>query len=404
MAALSDNPVVLLHGARQVGKSTVIKQIIENKDYSASFITLDNATYLAAAQANPDGFLDSYSNVNLAIDEVQRVPELFLALKASVDNKRTPGKYLLTGSSNVFLLPKVSESLAGRIEILTLFPFSQTELAGNDFNFVDHFFKSRISLPSIKGIKRDELINKVIAGGYPESVTRKDKSRRVAWFNSYITTILQRDVRDISNIESLTDLPKILSLIAVRAGNLMNYAELSRSTRVSQSTLKRYMTLLNATFLIYLLMPWTKNLGKRLIKTPKAYLCDTGLLSALAGNDEKKLNEDANLFGHYLENFVLLELVKLISFSSEIYQIYYLRTASGGEVDFIIEKSNGDIMAVEVKSGSLVDKKSFKNIEMLRDALGKKFLRGIMLYTGSAVVPFDKQLIALPINTLWEVE
>ena len=257
LEALTDSPVVLLHGARQTGKSTLVKYIAET-DYPAKYLTFDDISILSAAQNNPQDFISGYSN-NLVIDEIQRVPEIFLAIKNFVDKNRKAGKFILTGSANVLLLPKISESLAGRIEILTLFPLSQSELKNTKINFIDELFGNRFShrdmfvKSGINSQKKNNLVNKVLTGGFPEMITRKDRERQNAWFKSYITTILQRDVRDIANIEKLSDLPKLLGLFASRAGTLLNFAELSRSSAIPQTTLKRYIALFEAIFMIYIL-------------------------------------------------------------------------------------------------------------------------------------------------------
>lgn len=398
LAALSDSPVVLLHGARQTGKSTLIKSLV-GEEYPAEYLTFDDPGFLSAAQNNPIEFLSAYEG-SIALDEVQRVPGIFPAIKSLVDKKRTPGKFILTGSSNVLLIPKISESLAGRMEILNLYPFSQNEITGADSNFVDDVFGKNYKMPNIPG-KQNELIKKVSTGGYPEMLTRKNKERQDAWFKSYVTTILQRDVRDIANIEKLSELPKLLKLFASRAGTLLNFAEFSRSSAIPQTTLKRYTALLEALFMIYLLPAWSGNLSKRLIKTPKLYLSDTGLLSHLTGFNSEKQKSDTLLWGRVLENFVLMELVKQASWSDYNLSLYHFRTSGGQEVDFVIERSDGAVIAVEVKASSKVDSAMFNHMKAFADELGDKFLRGIIFYTGNEPIPFAKNLIALPVEVLW---
>ncbi len=393
--ALSDTPVVLLHGARQTGKSTLIKHLIE-KGLSATYINFDEAGIFSAAQNDPQGFLEGYEGC-LAIDEVQRVPEIFRAIKIMVDNDRVPGKYLLTGSSNVMLIPKISESLAGRIEIIPLYPFSQNEISGNKFNIVDYIFSKTFKVGSIP-LNINNMWTKIISGGFPEVQFKKSAERRNAWFKSYISTILQRDVRDLSNIENLSQLPRLLHLLGARAGTLLNFSELSRSTSIPQTTLKRYTTLLEAIFMIYFLPAWSGNLSKRLIKTPKIYLTDTGLLSFLTDINESRIQTDSLIKGRILENFVLMELIKQSSWSENNFSIYYMRTSSGREVDFVIEKNDGTLVCVEVKSSSTVYKDMFKNIESFAEETKKRFLRGIILYTGNKAIPFASNLFAIPVN------
>lgn len=397
MEALSDSSVVLIHGARQVGKSTLVKSLTES-DYPAKYITFDDSSVLSAAQNNPHDFISGYSE-SLVIDEVQRVPEIFLAIKSYVDRNRKAGKFILTGSANVLLLPKISESLAGRMEILRLYPLAQNEISGDKRNLIDEISKDKFNPNKIS--TSDDLINKVLSGGFPEMLTRKDRKRQKAWFNSYITTILQRDVRDIANIEKINELPKLLSLFASRAGTIFNYAEFSRSSGIAQTTLKRHVSLFEAIFMIQVLPAWSGNLSKRLFKTPKLYLNDTGLLSHLVGFESSRIHSDALLWGRILENFVFVEMLKQTSWSNFNLSLFHYRTASGQEIDFIIERNDGKLIAVEVKATSKIDAKDFNHIKAFEDETKDKFLRGILFYTGSEIIPFSKNLIALPINTLW---
>ena len=398
LAALKDSPVVLVHGARQTGKSTLVKHLSEN-DYPAKYLTFDDPTILSAARSSPLEFLTNYDD-NLVIDEVQRVPEIFLTIKGLVDKKRKSGKYILTGSSNVLLLPKVSESLAGRMEILNLFPFSQSEISGSDYNFIDEIFKKDFK-PNVDPKKKNDLTDRILSGGFPEMLFRKERLRQEAWFKSYVTTILQRDVRDIVNIEKLSELPRLLKLLASRAGTLFNFAELSRSAAIPQTTLKRYISLLEVIFLILPLPAWSGNLSKRLIKTPKLYLSDTGLLSHLISFEHDKIVNDPLSWGRIVENFILLELLKQSSWSNYNLSLFYFRTSSGQEVDFIIEHSNGSLVGIEVKASAKVTADNFNHLRVFAEENRKKFLRGFVFYTGAEIIPFAKNLFAMPISTLW---
>jgi predicted AAA+ superfamily ATPase len=397
--ALKDSPVVLLNGARQVGKSTLVEWL-SSHGHTARYVTLDDAVVLSAVHNNPEGFLAGYQEP-LIIDEVQRAPEIFLALKASVDKKKRAGQFLLTGSANVLLIPKLSESLAGRMEILSLYPFSQSELEETKGSFVEDIFAEKMPKYSVKNITRHLLRDRMIKGGYFEAVQRNDPARRNSWFSSYVTTILQRDIRDLMHIEGLTALPRLLALLASRSGSLLNFAELSNSSTIPQTTLKRYMTLLETTFLVRLVTPWSKNLSKRLIKTPKLYLTDTGLMLYLLGADDQRLRSDGEIMGKAVESFVLNELLKLISWCKTQTQIHHFRTHTGQEIDFLLERRDGSIVCIEVKSGQKVDASSFKTMKMLEAEMKKKFLRGIVLYDGNEVIPFEKNLYAVPIQALW---
>jgi len=399
LKALSDSPVVLLNGARQVGKSTLAHWISEN-GHRAQYLTLDDASILSAIHLDPRGFLSGFEKP-LIIDEVQRAPELFRAIKQDVDKKRRAGRYLLTGSANVLLLPKLSESLAGRMETLSLHPFSQSELEETQGSFVDAAFASRLPPFSLKSVTQADTLQRILKGGFPEAHQRPALDRRNAWFGSYITTILQRDIRDLANIEGLTTLPDLLSLIAARSGSLLNFAELSNSSNIPQTTLKRYLVLLETTFLVHRIRPWSSNLSKRLVKTPKIYLADTGFLTYLVGADERRLKTDGSLFGKIMETFVLNELVKLNTWSKTKPRIYHYRTQLGKEIDFLLERNDGSIVAIEVKSSSTVDSSSFAAMISLSHNLKKRFVRGIVFYAGNETIPFGKNLLALPIQSLW---
>src|SRR3989344_1901610 len=296
LEALADTPVVLLNGPRQAGKST-LAQGVASHEHLARYLTLDDATTLAAARNDPQGFLAGFEGP-VVIDEIQRAPELFLAIKAQVDRDRRPGRFLLTGSADVLLLPNLAESLAGRMEILTLWPFSQGEIEKNQEDFIDTIFSRTISRKQYPRLKGSDIIQKILRGGYPEILVRQTESRQAAWFGSYITTILQRDVRDITHIEGLTALPRLLALLAARAASLINFSEISRTSTIPQSTLKRYMTILEITFLLQTLPAWSGNLSKRLVKAPKLVIGDTGLMTYLLGLNEERLFHDPILAGH----------------------------------------------------------------------------------------------------------
>ncbi|MDQ1256232.1 MAG: uncharacterized protein QG656_828 [Candidatus Hydrogenedentes bacterium] len=395
--AMADTPVVLVHGARQTGKSTLAKAYAESVS-GARYLTLDDATVLMAAIEDPEGFLSRFDGP-IVLDEVQRAPDLFRAIKLVVDRNRQPGRFLLTGSSNVLLLPNLSESLAGRMEILTLWPFSGSELAGNARSFVDALFAEG-PMPSIHSPEpRSALMERILTGGFPEAVTRGSARRRNAWFGSYITTILQRDVRELSNIEHLTLLPRLLNIVAARAASLLNHAELSRALGLPQSTLKRYMSLLEATFLVRPLPSWSTNLGKRLVKSPKLMLCDTGLMAYLLGVDSGNAVPD-HLTGALVENYAAMELTKHLGWSETRASLYHFRERTGKEVDMVLENAAGQIVGIEVKASSSVSKNDLKHLHFLREQIGGRFFRGVVLYAGAESISFDDKLEAVPLGML----
>lgn len=399
-AALKDTAVILLTGARQVGKSTLAMNLAD-ESYLPQYLTLDDSTILASAKESPHAFLDAVEPP-VIFDEIQRAPELFLPMKAAVDRKREPGSYLLTGSADVLLLPAVADSLAGRMEVLSLRPLSQGEIEGQTEDFIDWICADDFEPGKpVKKEERADLFRRALVGGYPEVVKRETPSRRDAWFRSYITTLMQRDVRDLANIEGLADLPRLLSLLAARAGGLLNYSEVSRGSGIPQSTLKRYAALLEQVFLIERVPAYSGSLAKRLVRSPKMFMTDTGVLAYLQGLTWEKIKFDSSLAGPLMENFVYAELRKQAAWNETRVGIFHFRTGSDQEVDFVLETGDGSAVGVEVKSGASVGADAFKGLKVLEGILGKQFKRGIVLYTGDATVPFAANMFAVPIQKLW---
>lgn len=398
LEALADSPVVFLHGARQTGKSTLIQELASGR-HRAEYITLDDAGTLAAARTDPTGFVPAL-RTPVVIDEVQRAPDLLLAIKASVDRDRRPGRFLLTGSANVLLIPRVSESLAGRMEILTLYPLSQGEIEGVRESFVDRVFSDEPFPLKREAVNREDVIQRVLAGGYPEVLARAP-ARRGAWFGSYVTTILQRDIRDLQEIERLTELPRLLSILAARTGALLNVADLSRASGIPQRTLARYLTLLQMTFLLQLLPAWTVNVRRRLLKSPKLLALDTGLASHLIGQNTEGLTKAPDLLGHLLETFVIAEVVKQITWNEANPHPHHFRTAEGDEVDLVLEAPSGRLVGIEVKASATIGTADFKGLRVFAAAAGRKFQRGVVLYLGDMAVPFGEAFNALPVPMVW---
>ena len=404
MDALADSPVVLVNGARQTGKTTLVQSLAPQRP--ASYFTLDDLGVLSAARSDPQGFLAGLPGP-VVLDEVQHAPALFPALKAAVDRQRTPERFLLTGSANVLLLPKLSESLAGRMEVLTLWPLAQAELVGTAANLVDALFSDTLfaewtpARQDLPATDRADLVRRLLGGGYPEPLARSRPERRRAWFSSYLTTILQRDVRDIANIDGLTDLPRLLALLASRTGGLLNQADVSRAAGLPYTTLLRYLTLLEATFLVQMLPAWSSNLGLRLVKAPKVTLCDTGLAASLLGLDAERLAQDGTVRGQLLETFVTMEVRKQTGWSRTQPGLFHWRTAGQQEVDLLLENAAGRIVGIEVKASGTAEASDFKGLRALAEATGDRFLRGVVLYAGSQAVPFGERLHAMPLSALW---
>ena len=399
LRALSDTPVVLLNGARQTGKSTLV-QSLGQTELKARYLTLDDSTVLSSADKDPMGFIRQFEGT-VIIDEVQRAPGLFDAIKIEVDRRRMAGRFLLTGSANVLLLPKLSQSLTGRMELLTLWPFSRGEIESRKETFVDTLFGDINKLPTYSVADRKQVWEEMSIGGYPEVISRSEPDRRQAWFGSYITTILQRDIRDMSHIDGLTIMPRLLSILAARSPGLLNFAELSRSSGIPQTTLKRYLSLLETTFLVRLLPAWSGNLSKRLVKSPKILICDSGLMSYLKGFEPARLDLYPEYAGPLMENFVIMELFKQISWSRTQPQLYHFRSQAGQEVDVFMEERGGRIATIEIKASAQVSFKDFQGICAARDMLGKRWICGVILYMGTEKVSFGDNLFAMPVDTLW---
>jgi predicted AAA+ superfamily ATPase len=403
MTALTDTPVVVLHGARQVGKSTLARMAIE-AGHPARYLSLDDPGVFAAAQADPVGFVRGLEGP-VVIDEWQRVPELARAIKMEVDEQRIPGRFLLTGSASALALPRISEFLAGRMEIITLWPFSQGEIVGVHDNLVDALFEGR-SLASRRvgtddGESSPSLLGRLARGGYPEAVARANSSRRAAWFSSYVTSVLQRDVRDLANIERLADMPRLLGLLAARSASLLSFTELASSVSMPQTTLKRYMSILQSIFLVQLLPAWSRSRSKRLVKAPKVLLSDVGLATHLAGVDGSRLLDERKLLGSLVEDFVIMEAIKQLGWSETDARPLHFRDHGGNEVDMVLERRDGRIVGLEVKAGVTVGSSDFRGLRKLAEVAGSDFIRGILLYGGKETIPFGDGLQAVPLGRLW---
>lgn len=399
MAALADTPVVVVVGARQTGKSTLVTSLAA-KGHQAEYVTLDDPPVLAAARRDPVGFIDQFDGP-VILDEVQRAPQLFLPIKAAVDRDRQPGRFLLTGSANVLLVPSVADALVGRVEVLTLWPFSAAELQGRPGQrFFEWLFASRPTLPPSEAVDRAQLVERLLRGGYPEVVERADEDRRRRWFSSYLTTILERDVRALADIGRLEELPALLTAIALRSRGPLNKSGLSQDLGIANSSIDRYLLLLARVFVVRRFAAWHSRLHPRLVKAPKLLISDAGLLCQLLRADADRLTDDAALFGLVLESYVGMELVKNLEIAQAGTSAMHYRTSKGVEIDFLVESADGRVAGIEVKAGQTVDAGDFKRFERLERALGDRFARGIVLYTGHRAVPFGDKLAAWPISLL----
>lgn len=398
--ALEDTPVNLIVGPRQVGKSTLCDQLIQEGAFKGQAITLDDPAILAGAQADPLGFLQDLHK-HVIIDEVQRVPELLLSIKKLVDEDRAGRRIILTGSANVMVLPKVADSLAGRIEIHNLWPLSVSELHGKKSNFLQNLVATDGRFEGGK-FSWNEIIQSIKTGGYPEIVKRTTENRRAKWFESYIKLILQKDIKELANIEGLADIPMILNFITTRVGSTINFSELGRLAKIKNSTMHRYITLLEQVYLILKIPAWTPNAEGEFVKSPKIILNDTGLLCHLRGEGVESLIANRSTAGSFLENFVTMEIIKQITWSDVGIKPYHFSMHKGVEVDLVLEDSKKQLYGIEVKSTSTITQDNFKGLKRFAEIAGKKFRRGIVLYTGEHTVGgFGEHMQAVPLSSLW---
>jgi predicted AAA+ superfamily ATPase len=389
VTALKDTPAIIIVGPRQCGKTTLAKQIIGE---SWTYITLDDVNQLQFAKNDPVGFIRNITAKHVVIDEVQRVPELILSIKQSIDENRLSGRFLLTGSADALTLPRVADSLAGRLEIVSLLPLA---------TFLTKIVSGHA--PESQQVRiREQLISNVIAGGFPEALLRKEESRRVAWFSQYILSIVQKDMKDLGQIEHLDVMPRLIQMMCNQVGSLVNYTEVGNALGLSRQTVSKYLKLLEQLFIFQELPAWHRNQNKRLSKTPKAHVVDSGLLCALRRINHEKIKREPQLFGNLLENYVLCELRRLASWNDEQLYFSHYRDKDQVEVDIVIETMSGDVIGIEVKASATLRKQDFQGLERLRKLAGKNFLMGIVLYDGDHTNALDKTIFSAPIGSLWQ--
>lgn len=398
--ALQDSPVVLIHGPRQCGKTTLARSVCEPLGYR--YLSFDDEVLRAGALADPAGFVADLPG-RVVLDEIQRVPSLFASIKLAVDRRRVPGRFVLTGSTNVLLLPGLADSLAGRMEILRLHPLSQTELARGVPVFLDRLLAADFPVRAGERLGR-ALAERVAAGGYPAALARPSPARRARWYRDYVQAIVERDVRDLARIQALDALPRLMTMAAGQSARLANLAALSAPFHLTRQTIRDYVTLLERVFLLEELPPWHTNRLSRLVKTPKLHLGDTGVAAALLGVDAAGLWEDRTLLGQLLETFVLQELRRQATGREPAPVFHHFRDKDGVEVDLVLEAGPRAIAGVEIKASGTVTASDFRGLRKLREAAGEAFRSGVVLYDGEACVGFGERLFAVPVSMLWEVE
>ena len=409
LLALRSNPIVYVNGPRQAGKSTLVRALAREQ-FPADYVTLDSATQMAAAAASPRTFLGGRPQP-LIIDEVQLVPELFRVLKEIVDEQRFQnpkhgnGRFLLTGSADIMALPGLADALVGRMAVKTLLPFSAAEHNSTAEGFIQNLFNCDFATQSSsESFTRAtiELEQAMARATFPPA-TQLHGDERSTWFEGYLTTIMQRDLRTLAEIEKVTVMPRLLQILASRAGSLLNDASIARDVGLNPVTGKNYRMLLNALFLSFEIPPWYRNIGKRLVKSAKGYITDTMLLCHLLGRTLPELRDTRpDIYGHVVENFVATEIRKQLFWTPGVHaQLLHFRTTDNREVDFVLERPDGSIAAVEVKTTDHVASADFAGLRYLAELAPESFRCGVVLYTGDQVVPFGEKLYALPLSMLW---
>lgn len=398
LEALADTPVVLVMGARQVGKSTLVRSIAET-EHPATVLSLDVANVRESAQRDPHGFVADLDGATV-IDEVQRVPDLVLEIKDAVDHDRSSGRFLLTGSANLLRSRRVTETLAGRVDIIRLWPLSQHEIHGGQSRFVDDLLLGQVPRIADAIPGRDAFAEIVAQGGYPEPRVRSSQGRS-RWFASYLTATLERDIRDIGDLYRDEELPRLLASLAARSAQPANWTAIARELRLADKTVATYAGLLESIFLVRRIPAWRPSFLQRVLHAPKVYITDTGLLCHLLGVDADRVANDDRVTGLALETFVGMEVIKQADASADPPAVLHYRDRDGGEVDLVLETRAGRVAAIEVKAAQTVTTADIRGIRKIRDHVGENFAAGVVLYTGERTIHLDERIWAVPLSGLW---
>ena len=396
--AMADTPVICLLGPRQSGKTTLVRQLEPERAY----VSLDDNNYYQTATSDPAEFMASLPDV-VTLDEVQRAPMLLPAIKRAVDEDRRPGRFLLTGSANLLLLPKVTESLAGRMEVIQLQPLTEAEKMRQPGLFVNALLEGAFNTAIRPETQTTEptLAERLTAGGYPEPLTRSPVRAR-QWRRQYLRTIIERDVQDVARVRDSHELARLLELLAVRSAQLFNASNLANSLGLHRDTVEHYVSVLERLFLVRRLPAWHRNTGKRLIKSPKLHLVDSGLAATLAGLSAEDWLSKRERMGHLLESFVVQQLIAQSAWTDPDLRFWHYRDKDQVEVDVVITQGR-KTWGIEVKAATTLNPKDGKGLTRLADYCGKDFKRGILLYTGKDILPLgDKRLLAVPVSELWK--
>jgi predicted AAA+ superfamily ATPase len=396
--ALADTPVVCLLGPRQAGKTTLARQFEPKYGY----VTLDDPATLAFAQSDPFGFVAALPDP-VILDEVQRVPELLRAIKLSVDRDRRPGRFLLTGSANLLLLPRLGDSLAGRMEVVDLQPLTAAEQARKPGRFLQALLEDKLKPALLPAGNPDMqgLAQRVVMGGFPEAVRRAPERAR-AWHRQYLRALIERDVRDVARVHDTRELARLLELLSLRTAQLLNIANLSKELELRRETVERYFAVCERLFLARRLNAWHSNRAKRLIKAPKVHLVDSGLAATLSGLGADAAVAQRERFGHLLETFAVQQLIAQAGWTAPELEFSHYRDKDQVEVDLVISRGR-DVWGVEVKAAATVTPADGAGLRRLADQCGKHFRGGALLHAGNATVKLAvENCLAVPLARLWD--
>jgi uncharacterized protein len=398
--ALREARVACLLGPRQSGKSTLVRAIA-SEEHPARYLTLDDPATLALAREDPTGFVAG--SERLAIDEIQRAPDLMLAIKQVVDLDQSRGRFLITGSANVITHPRIADALPGRVDYLTLWPLSQSELSERTSHFLTQAFDGRVPEVTDPPVGRGAYADLVVRGGFPEAV-RADSGRRQRFFRGYVDSILGRDVGEMGTVRDIETAGRVLRLSAARSAALANQSAIGRELGIDHKTVGNHLRSLEQLFLLVRLPAWHANLGHRVVRTAKLHIADTGLLCSTIGVDAERLTKDGTLAGGIFETFAVTEIIRQASYGDLAQELsfHHYRDQPGNEVDLILERPGGEIVGIEIKASASPRPRDARGLKLLRDKLGSRFKRGFVLHLGATSIPFGERISAVPLATLWQ--
>jgi predicted AAA+ superfamily ATPase len=398
LEALADSRAVAVIGPRQAGKTTLVRDLVRT-EYPAAYVTLDEAVTRNAARTDPTGVVEEMTGPTI-IDEIQRAPDLLLSIKERLDRDDRPGQFLITGSANIQTLPTIRDALPGRVDYVPLWPFAQTEVEGRDGPLVDLLFAGE-EPPAVEDeAGRRHVAARIAAGGFPGALGRTPRSR-IRFFEAYVDSVVGRDVPDVARTRDAGAVGRLLRLLSARSASLLSLESLARDLGVDRKTVGHHLRILQDLMLVRIHPPWHSNLSHREVKTPKVYVTDTAMMTALIGSSADRIATDPGVAGMAFETFVTMEMVKLSSWSASSPRLFHYRDRDGREVDVVLERADGSIVGIEVKAAATVVSADFRGLAYLRDKLGGRFVRGVVLYAGTRALPFGERLSALPLSCLW---